>query len=36
METTVFIERDIHFGIDGEFFDVLPSRKAPTPMEGSF
>jgi SAM-dependent methyltransferase len=36
METRVFLEKDIHFGIDGEFLEVFLSRKSPISMEGSF
>jgi SAM-dependent methyltransferase len=35
MESTVFSGRDSRFGIEGEFLEVIVSRKATTPPEGS-
>jgi SAM-dependent methyltransferase len=35
MESTVISDKDSRFGIDGEFLEVIISRKATTPPEGS-
>jgi hypothetical protein len=34
METEVFSENDVQFGVEGEFLEVFLSRKSPASMGG--